>query len=160
MMLLTLVLSLSLAADKRPPPPASKKGNTLKEVIKDSSSTVSTSGLDGGTGHVVNGLDLSKLPFTPDSIKQVVLSYQPRVQGCHEEAMVGAKPITGVVKVAFTISPEGYVKSAKVDKRASSIKDEHLHDCLASVVSAMSFPKPPDGKDHPIEFPFNLKPVE
>jgi len=159
MTLLCLLLSLSLAADKRPPPPSPKKGNTLKEVIKDSSSA-STADRDGGTDQVINGIDLSKLPFTTDSIKQVVLSYQPRVQGCHEEAMAGSKPIGGLVKVAFTITPEGFVKSAKVDKRGSTIKDEHLHDCLVSVVSAMNFPKPPDGKDHPIEFPFNLKPVE
>ena len=28
-----------------------------------------------------------------------------------------------------------------------------------TVLSTMVFPKPPDGKDHPIEFPFNLKAV-
>ncbi len=157
MTLIGILLSLSLAADKAAPPV--KKSSTLKTVFKDSSSTTSID-LDAGTEQIINGIDLSKLPFTPDSIKQVVLSYQPRVQGCHEEAMAAAKPIAGQVKVAFTITPEGFVKNAKVDKKGSSIKDEHLHDCLVSVVSVMNFPKPPDGKEHPIEFPFNLKPVE
>ena len=115
---------------------------------------------DGGTSRVVNGIDLSLLPFTPDSIKQVVVSYQPQVQSCHEEAMAGAKPIEGRVQIAFTISPEGFVKSVKADKKASTIKDARLQDCLVTVVSAMTFPKPPDGKDHPIEFPFNLKAVQ
>ncbi len=75
---------------------------------------------------MTNGIDLTRLPFTPDSIKQVVLSYQPQVQGCHEEAMASNKPISGQVKVAFVITPDGLVKNAKVDKKGSSIKDPHL----------------------------------
>jgi TonB family protein len=156
-MTLLMMLSLCLTVGK---PPA-KKPSTLTSVIHNVTKTATTSSAsDGGTSEIVNGLDLSKLPFTPDSIKQVVLSYQPQVQGCHEEAMAAAKPIAGMVKVAFTISAEGLVKSAKVDSRGSSIKDARLGDCLVAVVSSMSFPKPPDGKDHPVEFPFNLKPVE
>ena len=158
-MLLALVVTLSLAADKPTKAPA-KKPNTMSSVIRDVSSTASIATSDAGSQHIVNGIDVSKLPFTPDSIKQVVLSYQPQVQGCHEEAMAAAKPITGQVKVAFIITADGMVKSAKVDKKASGIKDPHLHDCLVAVVSSMHFPMPPDGKDHPIEFPFNLKPVE
>lgn len=154
MMLFAFALSISVAA--KPVVAPAKKGDTLKTLIKDAASSAS----DAGPQEMVNGIDRSKLPFTPDSIKQVVLSYQPQVRGCHEEAMLGAKPIEGLVRVAFVITAEGMVKSAKVDKKGSTIKDPHLHDCLVAVVSAMNFPKPPDGKDHPIEFPFNLKPVE
>ncbi len=158
-MLFALLLTLSLAADKPAKAPA-KKSSTMSKVIRDVSATAAMATSDAGSEQIVNGIDVSKLPFTPDSIKQVVLSYQPQVQGCHEEAMVSAKPITGTIKVAFTITADGMVKSAKVDKKASGIKDPHLGDCLVAVVSSMRFPMPPDGKDHPIEFPFNLKPVE
>ena len=158
------ILSMSLASAPsagKAAKPAAKKETTMKALITDASAGASVNNArDAGESLIINGVDLSKLPFTPASIKQVVLSYQPRVQGCHEEAMVGAKPIAGLVKVAFTITPDGYVKGAKVDKKALIIKDNGLHDCLAAVVGTMVFPRPPDGKDHPIEFPFNLKPVE
>jgi hypothetical protein len=52
------------------------------------------------------------------------------------------------------------VKDAKVLKKGTTLKDKGLHDCVVSVLMSMSFPKPPDGKDQPIEYPFNLKAVE
>ena len=44
-------------------------------------------------------------------------------------------------------------------KKGTTLKDPELHDCVVTVLSSMIFPKPPDGKDHPIEYPFNLKAV-
>lgn len=135
-MITALVVALSLAAD----PPSGTMKNLLKDVA-------------GGEGP-----DVSKLPFTPDSIKQVVLTFQPKIQGCYEEHIANKKKAPeGTLKTTFVITPEGLVKSAKVDKKASSLKDSGLHDCVVAVLSTMAFPKPPDSKDHPIEFPFNLK---
>jgi hypothetical protein len=55
------------------------------------------------------------------------------------------------------ITAEGLVKAAKVNKKTSSLKDARLHECVEAVLSVMEFPKPPDGRDQPIEFPFNFK---
>lgn len=144
-MLTASILALALAAD----PPA----GTLKELVKDAVAGQEQS----------DGPDVSKLPFTPDSIKQVVLHYQPKIQGCYEDhlSMKGGqkKAPEGQVKTSFVITPDGIVKNAKVDKKGSSLKDPQLHDCVVAVLSTMTFPKPPDGKDRPIEFPFNLKAV-
>ncbi|WP_375759460.1 AgmX/PglI C-terminal domain-containing protein [Corallococcus exercitus] len=108
-----------------------------------------------------DGLDVSKLPFTPDSIRQVMAHHMPRIQECYEDTMVEKdKKVEGKLLTTFTITAEGTVRSAKVDKYGSTLKDAGLNDCVVAVLSSMDFPKPPDGRDHPIEYPFNLKAIE
>jgi hypothetical protein len=139
-MILTAIVSLALAAA----PPV--KTDTMKNLMKDA---------------MAQGPDVSKLPFTQDSIKSVVLSYQPKIQGCYEDHISNKKkPPEGTLKTHFVITGEGLVKNAKVDRKASTLKDPSLHDCVSAVLSTMAFPKPPDAKDHPIDFPFNLKAVQ
>ena len=50
--------------------------------------------------------DVTKIPFTPDSIKQVVAYHQPKIQGCYEEwlAQKGNKTPQGKLMTSFTIS--------------------------------------------------------
>ncbi|QAT85579.1 FHA domain/TonB domain-containing protein [Corallococcus coralloides] len=108
-----------------------------------------------------DGLDVSKLPFTPDSIRQVIAYHMPRIQECYEDTLVEKdKKVEGKLLTTFTITAEGTVRSAKVDKYGSTLKDAGLNDCVVAVLSSMDFPKPPDGRDHPIEYPFNLKAIE
>lgn len=154
MILLSTLVALSLHAD----PKGGK--NTMKDLVKSVGSAATVSADGGASATVVNGIDISKLPFTPDSIKQVVLSYQPQIQSCYEETLAAKdKAVEGSLKTAFSITGDGMVTGAKVDKKTSSLKDPRLHDCVVSVLSTMQFPSPPDGKAHPIEFPFNLKAV-
>ena len=139
-MILTIALTLTLAGD---PPP---KSETMKALMKDAVKS--------------DGPDVSNMPFTVDSIRQIVLSYQPKIQGCYEEHIANKKkPPEGVLKTAFVITPDGLVKSAKIDRKGSTLKDPGLHDCVVAVLSTMQFTAPPDGKERPIEFPFNLKAV-
>lgn len=108
-----------------------------------------------------DGLDVSRLPFTPDSIRQVMAHHMPRIQECYEDHMVEKdKKVEGKLLTTFTITADGTVRSAKVDKHGSTLKDAGLNDCVVAVLSSMDFPKPPDGRDHPIEYPFNLKAIE
>ena len=137
-----LIASMSLAAD----PPA--KNDTMNNLLKDAA-------------HKSDGPDVSKMPFTGDSIKQVVAAYQPKIQGCYEDHIANKKKAPqGTLKTAWVITPEGLVKGAKIDKKGTTLKDPALYDCVIAVLSTMEFPKPPDSKDHPIEFPFNLKAVQ
>ena len=107
------------------------------------------------------GPDVERLPFTPDSIRQVVTYHQPRIQECYEDHMAEKdKKVEGKLKTSFTIDANGLVKGARVVKKASTLKDPNLHDCVVAVLSSMTFPKPPDGADHPIEYPFNLKAIK
>ncbi|QSQ15612.1 AgmX/PglI C-terminal domain-containing protein [Myxococcus landrumensis] len=105
--------------------------------------------------------DVARMPFTPDSIRQVVAYNQGRIQECYEDHMAEKdKKVEGRLATTFTIDANGLVKGAKVVKKGSTLKDPNLHDCVVAVLSSMTFPKPPDGVDHPIEYPFNLKAIE
>ena len=116
-----LVASLSLAAD---PPP---KNDTMKNLIKDAAQKS-------------DGPDVSKMPFTGDSIKQVVTAYQPKIQGCYEDHISNKKKAPeGTLKTAFVITPDGMVKNAKVNKKTSTLRDPALHDCVVAVLSTMTF---------------------
>ncbi|MCU0700524.1 MAG: AgmX/PglI C-terminal domain-containing protein [Myxococcaceae bacterium] len=156
MILLVTVVALTLQAE----PKGGK--SAMKDLVKNvgASATVKDTADGGASATVVNGIDLSKLPFTPDSIKQVVVSYQPQIQACYEETLASKdKAVEGSLKTVFTITGDGLVTSAKIDKKGSTLKDARLHDCVVAVLSTMQFPAPPDGKNVPIEFPFNLKAI-
>lgn len=142
-MITALLVAITLAADPAP------KNDTMKNLLK-----------DVATDKASDGPDVSKMPFTQDSIKQVVVAYQPKIQGCYEDYIANKKKAPeGTLKASWTITAEGMVKKAKVEKKGTTLKDAALNDCVVAVLSTMTFPKPPDSKDHPIEFPFNLKAV-
>ncbi len=104
------------------------------------------------------GPDVAKLPFTPDSIKTVVAFHQPKIQGCYNDMLKGRKNVVeGKLMTSWVITNEGLVKSPKVDKKGTTFKDAKLNECVVAVLAAMEFPKPPDSREHPIEYPFNLK---
>lgn len=152
MLLLPLLLALSLGADK--PKEPEKSSDTVKGLLKDAASGAATD------EKKADAPDVSKLPFTPETIKQIVASYQPQIQTCYEETLAAKdKAVEGKLATRFVIAPDGMVKSAKIDKAKSTLKDPKLHDCVTAVLSTMVFPKPPSGKDQPIDFPFNLKAV-
>src|SRR5687768_14440463 len=67
--------------------------------------------------------DVSKLPFTPDSIKQVVAFHQPKIQGCYEEYLAPKKEVVeGTLMTSFNITGEGLVRKPKVAKKGTTIK--------------------------------------
>jgi hypothetical protein len=143
---LAIALALTLTADP--------KTSTMKDLLKDA-----VAAADGGAGHnEADGPDVSKLPFTKDSIAKVVTFHQPKIQTCYEETLaVKDKAVEGTLSTSWIITPEGMVKSAKVEKKGTTLKDGRLHDCVVAVISSMNFPTPPGGKQQPITYPFNLK---
>ncbi|HEX5751718.1 MAG TPA: AgmX/PglI C-terminal domain-containing protein [Archangium sp.] len=106
--------------------------------------------------------DISRLPFTPDSIREVMQYYARDVQDCYEELLAakGNKVEEGRIMTTFTISPDGFVRNAKVARSGTTIKDARLHECVVSVLTGINFPAPPDGREYPIEYPFNLKAIK
>jgi hypothetical protein len=106
------------------------------------------------------GSSPEKLPFTPDTLRDVVRAKQPEIERCWEQTLASTdKPMEGKLQTHFVITPEGTVKQPKVVKKGTTLKNDALHRCVETVLSTMVFPKPPDGKDHPVEYPFNLKAV-
>ena len=113
-----------------------------------------------GPATPAKGSGPEKLPFTPDTLRDVVKSKQPEIERCWEQSLAGTdKPVDGKIQTHFIITPEGTVRQPKVVKKGTTLKNEALHRCVETVLSTMTFPKPPDGKDHPVEYPFNLKAV-
>ena len=120
-------------------------------------------GVDAGATAAAQAaaLDVSRLPFSPDSIAQVVRAHQPQIQACYEQMLSERQQkLEGRVVTEFVITPAGTVSGAKVVKRGTTLKDKTLHACVVGVLGTLSFPKPPDKKSHPVEYPFNLQAVE
>jgi len=106
-------------------------------------------------------VDVSQLPFTPDSITQVVRAHQAAIQDCYEKMLAQhQQKLQGQLVTRFVISPAGTVTGAQVQKKGTTLKDKGLHTCVEAVLSGLHFPKPPDGKGHPVEYPFNLHAVD
>ena len=112
-------------------------------------------------GPATKPLDVSQLPFSPDSITQVVKAHQPEIQDCYEKTLAARnEKLQGRLMTHFVITGAGTVTGAQVTKRGTTLKDKDLHACVVGVLGKLRFPKPPDGKQHPVEYPFNLEPVE
>lgn len=142
--------------------PAFAQGKTtakdaMKTLVKEATSTEQAAANKGSE----TGLDVSKMPFTPESIRKVVAHSTPRVQGCYEETMAATeKVVEGKILTSWVITAEGLVKDAKVEKKGTTVKNPKLHECVVAVLSTMSFPKPPKNQEHPVEYPFNLKAIK
>jgi hypothetical protein len=155
-----LAVAMTLAADKG----SNAQKDAIKSAIAVDNGGGTTAAADGGTEAAAapknDGPDVSKMTFGPESVKTVVAFYQPRIQQCYEETLATKdKAVEGVLKTSWIIGPEGGVTKAQVVKKGTTLKDPKLHDCVITVLSSMTFPKPPGGKKQPIDFPFNLKAV-
>ena len=106
-------------------------------------------------------LDPLTLPFSVDTVKLVMERAQPKIQECYEQMLAGMKkPIEGKIMTSFVVDAEGTVKKAKVLKKGTTLRNAELHTCVVAVLQSLAFPKPKDGANHPIEFPYNLKAVK
>ena len=133
------------------------------------SSTALAQPADGGTPPAAAPggkapLNVEQMPFTPDSIRQVMGHHLDQIQGCYEEWLAGKgnKTPQGKLMTSFTITPRGLVKKARVLNKGTdwALRDPELKECVVGVLTALTFPKPADGRDHPIEYPFNLKAIK
>ena len=52
----------------------------------------------------------------------------------------------------FRLSGEGVVSKSKV----TGMKNKRLHTCIADIISAVRFPKSPDGKSMKVRYPLQL----
>ncbi len=113
----------------------------------------------GSSAASAKPLDVSKLPFTEYSIKQVVRFHQPDIQTCYEGviAEMGKAPPEGKVYVTFSVLASGLTSMVKVDKKQTTIKNDKVQDCVTDAIKGWEFPKPTDGREHPLAMPFSLK---
>ena len=105
------------------------------------------------------GPDVSKMPFTPYSIQEVVKFHLPEIQKCYDDVVleIGKHPPEGKVFATFTVMPNGLTSKVKIDRKKTTIKNDRIHDCVTDAIKGWEFPKPSDAREHPIEYPFDLK---
>jgi hypothetical protein len=145
---LALALALAAAADAGNPPVSPPATSTDGRPPAEAAAPAST-------------LDVQKLPFTPDSISLVVRAAQPQIQECYEKTLAARnEKLQGRLMTQVVITGAGTVKGAKVVKQGTTLKDKDLHACVVGVLGKLTFPRPPNAKDHPVEYPFNLQAVE
>jgi TonB family protein len=95
--------------------------------------------------------------FDGEGVRTVVKFYMPEIQECYERVLAdtGSK-LEGRVVVGFIVDTNGNVTDARVLGKKSTLKDDRVHDCVLRM-KYWPFPKPGDNRDHPIEYPFDLK---
>jgi hypothetical protein len=156
---LALALALTLTADAKPSDTKANDG-AMKNLVKDAVTAGANESNAKPHNEATDGPDVSKMTFSKDAVFKVVTFNQPRIQTCYEESLaVKDKAVEGTLNTSWTITPEGMVKGAKIEKKGTTLKDAKLHDCVVAVLSAMTFPVTSDGKSVPITYPFNLKAV-
>ncbi len=104
-----------------------------------------TTGADGGTVEAAPtrpGPDVSKMLFTPESVKTVVAFFQPQIQECYEQTLASKdKDVQGVLKTQWVVNPDGIVKSAKIIKKGTTLNDPKLHECVTTVIQTHDVPQ-------------------
>ncbi|HEY3447460.1 MAG TPA: AgmX/PglI C-terminal domain-containing protein [Myxococcales bacterium] len=133
-----------------------------------SSGSSGSTGATGSTGAAANDpskpakpakkeLDVSRMMFDGEGVRTVVKFYMPEIQECYEKVLAdtGTK-LEGRVVVGFIVDTNGNVTEARVLNKKSTLKDDRVHDCVLKM-KYWVFPKPGDNRDHPIEYPFDLK---
>lgn len=102
-------------------------------------------------------LDVNNMLFDAHSIRQVVQHHMPQIQSCYEKVLsTSGQRIEGRVAVGFIIDITGSVLEARLLPKKSTVTDERVIDCVLLRVRRLIFPKPPDNRRYPIEFPFDL----
>ncbi|HCF58220.1 MAG TPA: hypothetical protein DFS52_09530 [Myxococcales bacterium] len=88
----------------------------------------------------------------------MVKFHMPEIQGCYEKVLSDSgKRLEGRVMVGFTIDLNGNVTELKPLLKKSTVKDDRVVDCVLLTARRFAFPKPPDNRIYPIEYPFDLK---
>jgi outer membrane biosynthesis protein TonB len=98
--------------------------------------------------------------FSAESVQQVIEAHRPDVEACLQQAITERTAAhkslkDGPVVVRFVLSSNGTVKAASVKRSVPHSKE--FHRCLVHQILSWTFPKPNDGRLHPIEYPFNVQ---
>ena len=105
-------------------------------------------------------LKLASLSLDAAGIRAVVAHHLPQMQACYERVLVDGGRAEGTVVARFTVTGKGKVRDASVEEQGHGLQSPSVCRCLEQQLLGMSFPRPADGEDQPVETPINLKAVE
>lgn len=89
-----------------------------------------------------------------DEIRSVVHSHIGEVTLCYNAALAEDESIAGRILVKFVIGGSGGVTSSEVE--SSTLDHAQLEQCIAGAITSWAFPKPRNGGDVLVSYPFKL----
>jgi hypothetical protein len=87
-------------------------------------------------------------------IKRYIKRNQAKIAYCYESELLARPTIEGSVQISFMISGSGTVMSA-----SGQGFDAKVTSCVASVIKGIEFPKPTDGGNVQVNYPFTFHAV-
>ncbi|MCE9575994.1 MAG: AgmX/PglI C-terminal domain-containing protein [Deltaproteobacteria bacterium] len=132
-------------------------------TIGHGSGTGSGYGVGGGRGGMhgrgarLPTTTIGKASSTGDLDKAIIRRYIKRnlnkINYCYEKELLANPSLRGVILAEFRIGANGLV----VSSRAKGV-DESVGWCVATVLSGIEFPKPKDGGEVAVSYPFTFDP--
>ena len=95
--------------------------------------------------------------LTRDEISNVIKKNLDQIRVCYEQMLKRQPDTSGKLTTAFTINANGYVSSLHI--KESTIAERAFNDCVTSRIRMWQFPRPRDGKNINIIYPFIFKPI-
>jgi hypothetical protein len=92
--------------------------------------------------------------YDKDLIRRIVRAHISEVRYCYNEGLEKDPELEGRVIVDFVIGSEGKVTRSE----ARSEMEGDVPECIATAASRWLFPRPADGKDVAVSYPFVLEP--
>jgi outer membrane biosynthesis protein TonB len=89
-----------------------------------------------------------------DLIRRIVRAHIDEVRYCYNEGLEHDPELAGRVVVDFVIGSEGKVTRSTAD----SDMEGEVPECIAKAVNGWLFPRPADGEDVSVKYPFVLEP--
>jgi TonB family protein len=91
-----------------------------------------------------------------DIIRRIVRAHINEVRSCYNAGLTMNAELEGRVTIDFVIASTGKVGDSKVAK--STLSDDSVGNCIAKAVKRWTFPKPHDGGEVEVSYPFQLSP--
>ncbi|HVI01654.1 MAG TPA: AgmX/PglI C-terminal domain-containing protein [Enhygromyxa sp.] len=89
-----------------------------------------------------------------DIIRRIVRAHLNEVRKCHETGLSKNPVLAGSVTINFVIGSTGKVAAAMVEE--TTLDDATVANCIAKAVKRWTFPKPEDGGNVIVSYPFEL----
>jgi TonB family protein len=93
--------------------------------------------------------------LSKDEVGSVIHSHRTEVRYCYESALIHNPEISGKVVVRFVIESSGRIQS--VSPEQSSLNGSEVEKCVVSHIKSWKFPKPRDGGDISVSYPFHFR---
>ncbi|MEM9460119.1 MAG: AgmX/PglI C-terminal domain-containing protein [Myxococcota bacterium] len=91
-----------------------------------------------------------------DIVRRIVRAHINEIRYCYNQGLVRDPRLAGRVTIQFTIGTSGKVPIAVATQ--STLSDRNVADCMAKAVRRWKFPRPRDGAQVTVTYPFVLSP--